>query len=158
MATDLHNARLNFVAQLEGITPTYARVGRLFRLTDGLRGAALDGDSSGRARDFAVTWRGSAADKEPSDMTIREAWHDMEIVVAYPIAIGREDDLNEMIVKDRHDIIAALRLSSSYKGIPGNSTQSTGIVRRWRTADELNTEGVVWLLTQRWDTLVREVI
>jgi hypothetical protein len=117
-----------------------------------------EGDSTGRARDFVIRRRGSEEDLEPTDMSLREAWHEYDLRVSYPEAIGLEADLADIMDQDRHDICERLRSDTYFVGITGAASQSVGLLRRWRVFDELNDDGPVWIQTYRWRCLIRETI
>jgi hypothetical protein len=164
VATNLHNARLNFVYRLELVSPTYTKIERGFKVVDRIKmGIDRDeqasfGNSTGRARDFIIARMGSGKDIDPSRLGTREAMHEYEITIAYPTAIGLEPDIHEMMDKDRHDIDAALRASTTFTGIPSNSSAASGITTRIRQADQLDDEGAVWLQIYRYECRVREIV
>jgi hypothetical protein len=164
MATNLHNARLNFVYRLELISPTYSKVSRGFRVVDRIKlgGDPAErgsfGNESGRARDFVVKRMGSGPDIDPSRLGTREALHEYEITIAYPTAVGLEPDIHEMMDTDRHDIDAALRSSTTFTGIVGNTSAASGITTRIRQGDQLDDDGDVWLQVYRYACRVREIV
>lgn len=159
MATLLHRARLNFIHRISEITPTFTGLRRFENVTR-LRGLKLDGNSSGRVRDFTVTRLGSDRSLEPSTGPGgRWGWHQFEIVIAYPILIGGENanDLHEVMDVDRDDLILALDLATSWRtGIPSDASATTGIEGRFRTQDRLTDDGPVWLQTYRYNVKIQE--
>lgn len=158
MASVLFKVRLNFVFRLEAITPSYTKITTPFKLTRSLKGRGVEtaGNSSGNARIFTVRRLGADKDLEPTDGASRWAWHQYEFRIAYPTAIGDEDDLSEMMDTDRNDIHFALYLKSSFTGITGASSAATGLVLRTRLEDRLDDEGAVWVQTYRYNCQVRE--
>jgi hypothetical protein len=162
VATNLHRVRLNFVFRLEAISPTDDLVDRGFRNVDRLRlGADEDqadafGNESGRARDFVVKRLSSGEDHDPSRNAIRECTHEYEIVIAYPTCLGLEHDIHEIMDRDRHDMIEALRDKPSYTGIPGDASAATGLMWRRRLGDALEDDGAVWRQVYRYAAKVRE--
>jgi hypothetical protein len=168
VATNLHNARLNFVFQLAAITPTYTAIPGTFFVVDRIkRGINPEdpktfGNSTGYARAFTIRRLGSNADTEPLDMVRRYAPHEFELVVAYPTAIGLEPEVHEMMDLDRHDMIGELTAygssDSNVVGIPADAAAATGIVSRRRENDRLvDTDGAgVWLQVYRWVCKIKE--
>lgn len=149
IATTLDAVRLNFQTQIEGVSPHYSKISRGFLLVDRLE-FGEKGNTTGRARDFTVVRRGAAGDREPTRSFFREAIHGYEITVSYPTAVGRETDLHEMIAKDRHQLIEALRDSTAF------DTANTGLWDRRRVADRLDDAGPVWAMVYQYDVRARE--
>jgi hypothetical protein len=156
MSAAANNVLSNFRWRIESITPTATRPGKGFKFVDPLR---LDPDvSTGTARNFSVYWENSEADLEPSDMMVRFADHTYLVEISYPASKFKIDDLQEIILQDRHDIIKAIHNPSSYVGIDANSTTaSIGLHARHRLEDSLSREGEsTWYFRQRWRCTIQE--
>lgn len=160
MATNLENARLNFIYRIEAITPTYTKLPNSFQYVDRLRLSERGlSNTAGHMRSFAVRWLGTTADKDVgSNYVQRECTAGFEIIVAYPTQ-GSEHDMWELIAKDRFDIIGALwERSTAITGIPGDATADTDIEARWRVSDNINDSEDIWIFTQRWECHIQEVV
>jgi hypothetical protein len=156
MATGLHLVRRNFRYQLEQITPTYTGIARAFLGLDRVR-AIQPGNSSGQARDFIVKRLGAAEDIEPTCKAARFAWHDYQLDVYYPEAIGLEHDLDDVIEQDRHDVIERLRAGAYRVGYDAShTTTDVGLQHRYRVTDEIDDSGDVWVVTYLWRCQIME--
>jgi len=160
MATSLHQVRRNFAYQLEQIAPTNTNIERRFLALDRMRMIAA-GNTTGQARDFTIQRMRADEDQEPTDMSLREAWHEFELRIHYPKAIGLELDLGDIMDQDRHQICERLRNGTYYVGIASDSTLAIGLLNRVRLFDELDEDnddnGDVWVQIHRWRCLVREL-
>ena len=157
MATSIHNVRRNFIYQLEQIVPDCASIGRRFEAVDRLR-LGDDGNTTGRARDFIVRRQSAEEDRQPTDMTIREAWHEYQVRIAYPTTLGSEGDLEDIILQDRHQVCERLRDSQYFVGYSGATSTSVGLLNRYRTEDTLDDTGPVWVVLYGFRCLIREDI
>ena len=154
MSTNAHNIIKNFNYQIESITPTNQKKKNSFRHYN----PYASDPSKSAFRRFFVQWHGSDPDYAATDLDHREAPHQLRLHVDYPTTID-SDDLEEMILQDRHDLIKKLRDSTSYVGISkDNTTAATGLMRRLRIGDATEREqfpGVVRLMID-WECKIEE--
>lgn len=155
MATSLHYVIQNYYWKIEAITPTVSE--KKFYRVDPLNVEEL-GDSSGAIRRFWVEWLGSGEDLGTTNFSSRDATHRFAVNVVYPTSYGTHLQLQQLIVRDRHDLIYTLRDSNLVGYSDAQSSTSIGLNSRWRTGDELQTgEPDLWILRMEFDCHVTEI-
>ena len=153
MAAQVHNVLNNFYYQIKSITPTSSLVRQRFHDIDPSM-QEID-DQSGFARAFYVEWRDSDADQWATDSDHREAVHNFHVVAHYPLVLPW-DKMFELISQDRHDLAYRLRRKDYAVGVSGNASLDVGLMNRYRTGDQLDTNGPVWILTTSWRCKIEE--
>ena len=152
----------NFYWRILAITPAAATT----PATPAARFFELDPHTfslEGRVRGVVVTWLGAdeehEVDGEPlvDPLTDRTAQHRFQVEVHYSRMLTHRT-LMKLILQDRHDIIAALRVDSSWVGYDADhTTTDLGLFERIRESDELD-EGDEEHMTWRsvWRCTIQE--
>ena len=124
----------NFNQWIEAIDPSGGQVIARFNRIDPL--LLKGGETSGASRDFWVEWLGSDEDTAPSNLTQRQAWHEYQLTVLYPDALGFKERA-ELMAYDRHDLALRLRNPLYYVGGTESSSDDIGIEQRIRVSDSI---------------------
>jgi len=158
----LANAWGNFVYRIEAIDPACDIVKRKFAAVDRLKMGADEnklysfGNSSGRARDFTLARIETEEDSAETRSMFRAALHRFELSFAYPTCLGTENEIHEIMDRDRHDVIEALRHQSGFHGTWDDPCAFTGIKVRKREDDRLEDSGAVWVQHFRYRCRIKE--
>ena len=158
MATNLHNVVRNFRWRLESLAPHTSTTSKKFHHIDPLR---IDPSSAtGLERGFSVTWVGAGGEVYPTDMYARDADHEIEVAVYYPVG----DDgysleaVMDLICRDRHDIAKALRDPDNHKGYSDTQAATDiGLQNRVLSTSVLERDETLWTLLLTYTCFVREV-
>ena len=146
----------NFVYRIGAITPTAGGKGFVYNA----RSTTLDPDASpGMVRSFGVYFNESEEAHDVEDITERWAQSTWTVEIAYPVKSERGDEnLQSMILQDRHDIIKVLRTSNNKDGTSAAApSATTGLIYRKFVGDELDREDpVTWIYTQTWACMIQE--
>lgn len=154
----------NFVWRIEAIDPTAATIGkdRFFSIDPRAVHGTDPRTSSGLTRGFAVTWRGAGTQNVVGGDAIcdtyssRFADHTFELAVYYSAKLKWED-LQQLLLSDRHDIIAALRYQSSWVGYDAShTTTALGLANRVIESDETEQTDDYVALRQTWRCSIEE--
>jgi len=154
VATNLHRVLENFRWRIGQIAPTCTTARKGFTSPDATKSRTTQ--SSGQLRDFVVRWDSSGGDEGPSDTNGRIADHQVMVEAIYPVVLN-EDQLQEMIVLDRHDIAFQLQQSANVLGYSDDApTTDVGIMLRQRVRDNLERQAQIWRLKMTFRVKVRE--
>jgi hypothetical protein len=78
------------------------------------------------------------------------------VLVSYT-ADFEEHALQTIMMRDRHDMIRALRDSRNFNGVVGDSSVVTGLWARSLVRDEIDRSPTTWTLRQTWRCTIGEV-
>lgn len=154
----------NFIWRVEAIDPTDTTVMRnAFVAIDPRPTTGRDPrTSSGLTRCFTVTWLG--ADEQnvvggngiTDGLNSRTADHRFDVSVYYDGKL-KWADVQAMMLSDRHDLIKALRLPSTWVGYDANNSSTVlGVYDRRIEADEVDAEDDFLILRQVWRCTINE--
>jgi len=155
MSTNAHRVADNIAWNLQIMVPTLANRKR-FRQYDPWD--LEPGDQSGEIRAFYVEWSGSSEDVEPTDLFDRVSDHEYEIRIKYPTIDSSYQNLQRVILQDRHDINNTLRNPDLWVGY--SKTQTTADIGLWnrkRIGDEIVRDDDSWEFVSRWLCVIQEV-
>jgi hypothetical protein len=160
MATDLHRVRQNFEWVIGKITPTNRTPGQDFTLIDPTEDMPEDADHSGGLREFFVQRLVGEEDIGATDLDRREAWHEYEVHISYPVAYPF-GTMHDIISQDLHDLKKALRDQSNRSGYStAEPAASIGLYKRVCAGDELLMDDedfkLPWELVMLWRCKIRE--
>jgi hypothetical protein len=150
----LHRVIDNFYWRIEGTSPTNQISTNRFRAIDPIKKTPRK--HSGDIRAFYVARNGSDEDSAATDLDRREAWHDFRLHMFYP-AVYPWQDLQRMIVQDRHDLAKVLRSMGARPGWDDdNAADNIGLYERQRATDTTDTTGDVYEVIMHWRCKIRE--
>jgi len=126
----------NFVAVVEGISPTFGDPDRGFYYYDPEH---VDPSIGVGERSFTLRWLDSDADREPTCTAERIADHLWELEVVYTVGPPNRE-MHELFLSDRNDILKALRDDRNWFGPTDytDTTQNIGLFARRRVRDEFD--------------------
>lgn len=154
----------NFVWRIAAIDPTATTIGkdRFFAIDPRAVHGTDPRTSSGLTRGFAVTWKGAGeqnmvgGDAICDTYSSRFADHVYELVVYYSAKLKWEE-LQKLLLSDRHDIIKALRYPSTWVGYDAShTTDSLGLANRWIESDDTEDTDEYVALRQTWRCSIEE--
>jgi len=153
MATNLHRALEAIRWRLEAIA-VFGGKGFFYRDPERDKAPTC-------SRGFSVRWLSSEYDREPGTLDSRLSEHSIAIEVLYRVGLAGKDeqDAQEMLLQDRHDIIQALQPTSTWNGYNvDNSSTDIGIELRHRESDEIERGDEIWTYRALWRHIIREAI
>lgn len=129
MACVSHLVRLNYIYQIESITPTF-NSRKAFKYLDPIRFPDGVPDNSGGIRRFNVEFAGDS----PANYTSRYDRHDImnfSVTLFYPHTVGSMDKVHEYMFNDKFDVIKRLRDTTYLVGY-SDSNPTTDIQHKKR--------------------------
>lgn len=154
MGSELFNNYKNIIWKIESITPTFSIAGvksKFFHINDDEAE-----NLAGYDRSFRLKWKGGGPQMGVSSFSARETLHDFTLEVYYN-ALPKRQVMNEMVLKDIHDLVWALENEDSYIGYDSSNTSTDiGLQNRHVVKSSLTEDNETWILQLEIETTIDE--
>lgn len=164
MSATANLVHANFVWRISAIDPTSTACGkdRFFPIDPRASRGTDPRTSSGLMRGFAVTWRSAGELNQVGGMGIsdtgphRVSEHVFDVDVYYSTKLSWVD-VQQLMLSDRHDIIASLRQPSTWVGYDSShTTTALGLANRFLESEESTVEEDTIAMRQTWRCVIEE--